>query len=233
VATSHGQNDAGMFEVSFRDDRYLPFEGAGAVSRWRIELPKDCNAFDFDSLSDVVVRVSYTARDGGKPLAEAARVSLRQRRSEAPGEGAEGATPTTPLRRLFRVRYEFSDAWIAFRNALASGTATLALPLDMERFPYVFRGQKVTLVGLQGFLLLGGPAQHAALAVTPPRDTQPTPLPFAPSTSDATVLRSTAAWSGEVGVAAGAWTVTAKAADLPVDRLKDLLLLFTYTVIPA
>jgi hypothetical protein len=233
VATSHGQNDAGMFEVSFRDDRYLPFEGAGAVSRWRIELPKDCNAFDFDSLSDVVVRVSYTARDGGRPLAEAARASLRQRRSEAPGEGAEGATPTTPLRRLFRVRYEFSDAWIAFRNALASGTATLALPLDMERFPYVFRGQKVTLVGLQGFLLLGGPAQHAALAVTPPRDTQPTPLPFAPSTSDATVLRSTAAWSGEVGVAAGAWTVTAKAADLPVDRLKDLLLLFTYTVIPA
>ena len=73
VATSHGQNDTGLFEVNFRDERYLPFEGTGAVSRWRIELPPDCNAFDFDTLADVVIKLSYTARDGGKPLADAAR----------------------------------------------------------------------------------------------------------------------------------------------------------------
>jgi hypothetical protein len=40
IATSSGQADSGMFEVSFRDERYLPFEYAGAVSRWRIELPQ-------------------------------------------------------------------------------------------------------------------------------------------------------------------------------------------------
>src|SRR6185295_11997028 len=47
IATSHAQNDNGMFELNFRDERYLPFEGAGVISRWRIEMPKYTNAFDF------------------------------------------------------------------------------------------------------------------------------------------------------------------------------------------
>src|SRR5262249_56425493 len=29
IATSHGQNDSGLFELNFRDERYLPFEGGG------------------------------------------------------------------------------------------------------------------------------------------------------------------------------------------------------------
>jgi Tc toxin complex TcA C-terminal TcB-binding domain len=33
IATSSAQNDSGMFELNFRDERYLPFEGAGAISR--------------------------------------------------------------------------------------------------------------------------------------------------------------------------------------------------------
>ena len=49
IATSSGVNDAGLFEVSFRDERYLPFEFAGAISRWRIELPPENNQFDFDT----------------------------------------------------------------------------------------------------------------------------------------------------------------------------------------
>jgi hypothetical protein len=43
VATSHAHNDHGMFELNFRDER---FEGAGAVSRSRIDLPPE-------SISDV------------------------------------------------------------------------------------------------------------------------------------------------------------------------------------
>src|SRR6185369_3665287 len=62
IATSHAQNDTGMFELNFRDERYLPFEGAGVVSRWRIELPRENNAFDFNTLSDVVLHFKYTAR---------------------------------------------------------------------------------------------------------------------------------------------------------------------------
>ena len=46
IATSTGQNDAGLFTLDFNDQRYLPFEYAGAVSRWRIELPAENNYFD-------------------------------------------------------------------------------------------------------------------------------------------------------------------------------------------
>jgi len=45
IATSNGQNDSGMFELSFRDERYLPFEFKGAISSWRIELPQENNLF--------------------------------------------------------------------------------------------------------------------------------------------------------------------------------------------
>jgi hypothetical protein len=38
VATSNAQNDSGLFELNFRDERYLPFEGTGAISSWRLEL---------------------------------------------------------------------------------------------------------------------------------------------------------------------------------------------------
>src|SRR5262249_7452570 len=48
------QNDSGMFEPTFRDERYLPFETAGAISRWLISMPPQCNAFDFSTITDVI-----------------------------------------------------------------------------------------------------------------------------------------------------------------------------------
>ena len=73
VALSTGREDSGLFEVNFHDERYLPFEGLGAISHWRLELPRDCNRFDVSTLSDVVLHLRYTARDGGQPLRDAAR----------------------------------------------------------------------------------------------------------------------------------------------------------------
>src|SRR6185437_10317181 len=51
IATSSGQNDAGLFELNFRDERYLPFERSGAVSRWRFGLPADFRPFDYHTIS--------------------------------------------------------------------------------------------------------------------------------------------------------------------------------------
>ncbi|WP_261561639.1 neuraminidase-like domain-containing protein [Frankia tisae] len=100
IVTSTGQNDSGMFELNFRDDRYLPFEFAGAVSRWRIELPRQNNQFDFDSIADLVLSLDYTAREGGDALRKAAATDSRDR---LPGDGV----------RLFDVRHDFPDAWAA------------------------------------------------------------------------------------------------------------------------
>ncbi len=84
IATSSGRADAGMFEVNFGDDRYLPFEYAGAVSRWRLELPPENNYFDLDTLTDVIVHLSYTAREGGDALRRAAADAAR---CHLPGDG--------------------------------------------------------------------------------------------------------------------------------------------------
>lgn len=64
IATSHGQNDSGMFELNFRDERYLPFEGCGAISTWRLELPTAVKQFDYTTISDIVIHMKYTARAG-------------------------------------------------------------------------------------------------------------------------------------------------------------------------
>jgi hypothetical protein len=104
IATSSGQNDSGLFETNLRDERYLPFEGAGAISQWRLQLPRDFRAFDYDTISDVVVHLRYTARDGGealKPASQQASNELRARVDEfLRSEGKGFARP-------FSVRHEF------------------------------------------------------------------------------------------------------------------------------
>ncbi len=63
IATSTAQNDSGVFQLNFNDERYLPFEGAGAISMWNLELPNSIRQFDYDSISDVILHINYTALD--------------------------------------------------------------------------------------------------------------------------------------------------------------------------
>lgn len=103
IATSTGQADSGLFELAFADQRYLPFEYSGAVSRWRIELPPENNQFDFDSLSDLVLHINYTAREGGD---EFARESSAAAQRFLPGNGW----------RFFDVRHELPEVWNVVRR---------------------------------------------------------------------------------------------------------------------
>ncbi|KAL7931746.1 hypothetical protein V8C35DRAFT_329405 [Trichoderma chlorosporum] len=56
--------DNGNFEATFSGERYGPFEGAGAISSWSLDLPK-LRQFDYHSISDVILHVKYTSLDGG------------------------------------------------------------------------------------------------------------------------------------------------------------------------
>jgi hypothetical protein len=126
IATSGGQNDSGLFELSFNDPRYLPFEFMGAISCWRVELPKANNYFDFDSLTDAILHVNYTAREGGEALQRAARASVR---SKTPGNGWT----------LFDVRHDFPDAWELLKRSFGSDSPhrTLKLRLSRKHFPFL------------------------------------------------------------------------------------------------
>jgi hypothetical protein len=103
IATSSGQGDTGLFELSFHDDRYLPFEFAGAVSRCRIELPPENNQFELDTLTDLVMTLNYTSREGGERLRLAAN-QVAQRNLSGAGW------------RFFDVRHDFPDAWNMFQR---------------------------------------------------------------------------------------------------------------------
>lgn len=65
IALSTGVNDSGMFQLDFNDPRFLPFEGTGAVSTWKLSMPFFSNRINFSAISDVIINLKYTAIDGG------------------------------------------------------------------------------------------------------------------------------------------------------------------------
>src|SRR4029453_1367292 len=103
IATSSGQNDAGVFQLDFDQDRYLPFERCGAVSRWRFELPRQFRSFDYGSITDLVLHLRYTARDGGETLRAAAAGNLRALLRQASEAGS--------LVRTLSLRRDFPSEW--------------------------------------------------------------------------------------------------------------------------
>jgi Tc toxin complex TcA C-terminal TcB-binding domain len=140
IATSSGQNDSGLFQLNFEDPRYLPFEYMGAVSRWRVELPPQNNFFPLDTVSDVMITLNYTAREGGELLRRAANDSAQR---HLPGDGW----------RFLDIRHEFPDAWEAFRMAPPlenedeeedeQREKPLRLRLTRRMFPFVPGGREV------------------------------------------------------------------------------------------
>ncbi|MEJ7711902.1 MAG: hypothetical protein WKF84_19040 [Pyrinomonadaceae bacterium] len=166
IVTSGAQNDSGMFEPNFRDERYLPFEGAGAISEWRIELPQEFKQFDYDTISDVVLHVRYTARAGGAALKRAALTEMRSEVNELM-KLAEGRTG---FFRLFSARHEFPTEWHRFLNpADLDAVQTLSLELAPERFPYQLRGKTIKINRVELFVQLKDVAanQPLNLWVTP------------------------------------------------------------------
>jgi hypothetical protein len=140
IATSNAQNDSGVFELNFRDERYMPFEYAGAISRWRIEMPRECNQFDFDTISDVVFHLKYTARDGGASLRIGARREVIDR---MPRIGTQ----------LFSAKHEFPGEWHRFLRPVSdSGDQTLTLPLTKSRFPFLFQSRTITIDRIELFV---------------------------------------------------------------------------------
>lgn len=91
-----------MFVFDFGDERFLPFEGAGAVSEWTLELPAANNRFDLATVSDVVLHLHYSAsRAPVAALADAARANVE---ANLPAAGVQ----------LLDLKSSFGTAWRRF-----------------------------------------------------------------------------------------------------------------------
>jgi hypothetical protein len=131
VVASSGSQDGGVFDASGADDRRLPFELSGAIGTWSIELPGQGTdghrMFDYDTISDVVLHMRFTAREGGQPL----RTEALKRLAKL----TKGQNGTDGRVRLFSLRHEFSNAWATFA-ASAGPEAPITLTLTRSMFPF-------------------------------------------------------------------------------------------------
>lgn len=132
IATSNGNFDSGMFEFNFRDERYLPFEGAGAVSGWSLALPKVIKSFDYHSIADVIIHISYTAKDDGafKKVIEENILSILS---------------SEKFFRLFSLRHDFPNAWYAW----AKEEKDLEVNLEKHHFPYFMQVGNLQIIEIK------------------------------------------------------------------------------------
>jgi 5-hydroxyisourate hydrolase-like protein (transthyretin family) len=127
IATSNAQNDSGVFELNFRDERYLPFENTGAISSWRLELPSEIKQFDYNTISDVVLHVKYTAREGGSGLKTAANEALKDQLDVIKqGLGQNG------LHVALNLKQDFSNEWHLLKKNIE-----VNITIDKTRLPYM------------------------------------------------------------------------------------------------
>jgi hypothetical protein len=127
IAASSAQDDNGLFHLNFKDERYLPFEGGGAISSWRLELPKEVRQFDYSTISDVILHVKYTAREGGSSLRGLAETSLKDRLDEIKQQLSQ-----TGLHVALNMRQDLPNEWL-----LLKGNGTVSLKIDKSRLPYI------------------------------------------------------------------------------------------------
>ena len=148
IATSSAQNDSGMFEFNFRDERYLPFEYAGAVSEWLVELSmeKELRQFDYSTISDVILHLSYTARENGGLFKEKATTYIKDFIMNT----AELADQ--PLMQMFGMKHEFPTEWHKFLHPASEGAEQLLnFTLGKERFPFFVQDRDVVVMKIEAF----------------------------------------------------------------------------------
>jgi hypothetical protein len=232
IATSHAQNDSGLFELNFRDERYLPFEGAGAISRWKLELPGEFRQFDYDTISDIVLHMRYSARDGGEALKTLATAALRDRLNRIThGAGTAG------LVQAFSLRYDFPTEWYQFlKTAGSSGDHIQAFPISRNRFPYMLRGRAITINQID---LLGAPKKTddpvtlngLGLRLLPGGNVlNPHPAPMLGMLAHAQITAVNAPFALDVTGAAWEFTVDVANTAAVLTPLEDLLILCSYSV---
>jgi hypothetical protein len=239
MATSSGQNDGGLFDLNLRDERWLPFEGQGAVCLMSLELDPRDNNFDLSSVTDVVLHVRYSARPGGD--ANAVRAAL---------------VPLNARTILVSVRNTFGDNYYSFFNPTDTTATqqTLTVALAPPIFPYSNLGTPV-ITDVTMIVALSEPlttAESSALSSIS------IPATFGPATGTAqdvtfkaapgtapgggAIPALTAAAPYAVAAATGSFTLTVPSASIPASlqttgssparfnsaAIDDIVLVITY-----
>jgi len=137
IATSTAVNDAGVFQLNFGDARYMPFEGAGAISSWKLTLPKNFRQFDYSTINDVIINISYTAEYD----------ELFRDKVEEQNDAIEGTLinilKNNSLSRTLSFRQEFSNDF--HRLTQQAVNQPIAIKIENKHFPLFMNGRSLKI----------------------------------------------------------------------------------------
>lgn len=134
IAVSTADKDAGVFELDFKGERFMPFEGAGAISQWRLELNSSFRQFDYATITDVIIHLQYTSLDGGDALGQFASASVQDYI-----KNVVDVSDTEGLYAVFDVPRDFPVEWTTFTSGPTLRVLNLA-NLN-EHLPVYTRGR--------------------------------------------------------------------------------------------
>jgi|GEM_PF-475368 len=133
IATSTGQRDTGVFELNFKDERYMPFEGAGTISEWQLELPS-FRQFKYETISDIIIHMNYTSKEGGDKLKKPAHEALLKYIKDV-----EELSRREGLFAMFDIKNDFPNEWYkALLTPLVAGSSGRIMELGnlKDRLPF-------------------------------------------------------------------------------------------------
>lgn len=141
IAVSNGQNDAYVVEVKFIDERFLPFDAAGAINIWRLELPNE----NYEIITDILLQIRFTSRDGGANLQVAASKSVHKYI-----KSVNHLSATKGLLTFFDIKSEFASKYYGAMKVQPPATTiqhrVLTLPYFDGKLPIYTRGTSASKV---------------------------------------------------------------------------------------
>lgn len=225
MVTSNGQNDPGMFEANLNDERYFTFEGHGTISEWKIEINKDFKNFDLNTISDVILHMRYTARQGGKVLASKVKSSLSANFDQIIKTQQNG----TGLFKLVSMKTDFPTEF----HQLLHGTASphkVDVHIGANHFPYWLSNKNLEFEGTANSQLvfvkpkIGQSINVNVLNVK----INSQPVTFVPPKTLGDLKLGTATMSGSV---LGTLTIDSGPTSLDANKVDDILFVIKYMII--
>jgi hypothetical protein len=214
IVTSTAIEDSGVFSDA-RDGRYLPFERRGAVSTWHLAFTNLAYPqIDWGSVSDVVLHLRYTARDGG------AAVDVAEALATLAGgwTGTDDTSATSGGAVVgLSARRDEPDAWFAAQDG---ATSTITVPLGPDRLPYFAEAVGATLAKVHVFAV--AETLSASVTVTPEGGSASGPH---------TLGAWLSVWRAEASISA-AWpaSIDVDLTGSTFDQLEDLVVVLEFTV---
>jgi hypothetical protein len=208
VAVSSGNNDSGVFELNFKDERFMPFEGAGAASQWRLQLPSNFRQFDYSSITDAILHIRYTSRDGGDKLRDIAAGAVDDYiRTVSDISSQEG------LFTIFDARSDFAMEWQVFTHPSSSATQrVLTLKGVNDRLPIYTKGHPVSsLVAQDIWIITDGQINAGQLSLTQGNSD----LSF----TDAKAIGSLKSFAGQGPCVISDWNIKVADVGTPITRM--------------